>query len=198
MNDILIRSRRSKLAGLRGEYPAYAIFDLTKNSPDKDMAKFSPFYPHGGIPVPFSDLVSESVEGIWQGLKVFRLQDGGIEDIDRKCFANRTQKHLKRSLRARGRESCLGHRRISDGSLLGYVEARKQIYVPSYRYVLERHLQREILSLVAAWGNTSLLLLDYATNTDLENPRKPLSHAAIVRQYLLEHAQGGRSGIDPN
>ena len=31
----------------------------------------SPFYPHGGIPIPFSGSVtSQSVEGIWQGLKV--------------------------------------------------------------------------------------------------------------------------------
>jgi len=44
--------------------------------------KFSPFYPHGGIPVPFAPgYFSETVEGIWQGLKVFEKADG-----DNLCF----------------------------------------------------------------------------------------------------------------
>ena len=34
--------------------------------------KLSPFYPHGGIPVPFSEGVTATcVEAVWQGLKVF-------------------------------------------------------------------------------------------------------------------------------
>lgn len=42
--------------------------------------KFSPFYPHGNIPVPLSPgHTAASVEGIWQGLKVF--QSAGI-DLD--------------------------------------------------------------------------------------------------------------------
>ena len=36
------------------------------------MKKLSPFYPHGGIPVPFSESVTAMcVEAVWQGLKVF-------------------------------------------------------------------------------------------------------------------------------
>lgn len=36
----------------------------------------SPFYPHGNIPVPFSEnTFAYSVEGIWQGLKVFESAD---------------------------------------------------------------------------------------------------------------------------
>jgi hypothetical protein len=38
--------------------------------------RFSPFYPHGGIPIPNSPGVfAQSVEGIWQGLKVFENED---------------------------------------------------------------------------------------------------------------------------
>lgn len=191
MNPILVLNRRCQIARLMERYPGYRVLDLTKNSPDEGMARFSPFYPHGGIPVPFSNLVSESVEGIWQGLKVFRRRDGSVEDTDESCFANRTMKHLKRSLRAKGRLCCLGHRRVSEGDVLGYVEARKLIYLPSYRYVLNHHLQKEVQTVMAVWQNAPLILLDYTTNTDIDNPRKPLSHAGLVMLYLQELARSG-------
>ena len=40
------------------------------------LVKLSPFYPHGGIPVPFSKCdTAACVEGILQGLKVFENKD---------------------------------------------------------------------------------------------------------------------------
>ena len=51
------------------------ILDVTSSGPEP-WVRFSPFYPHGSIPVPFSPgLLSASVEGIWQGLKVFEFMD---------------------------------------------------------------------------------------------------------------------------
>lgn len=41
--------------------------------------RMSPFFPHGGIPVPLSgDVVAQPVEGTWQALKVF--QDCDVAD----------------------------------------------------------------------------------------------------------------------
>ena len=55
--------------------------------------RFSPFFPHGSIPVPFSPGVTgQSVEGIWQGLKVFES-----EDIDLQKFEITNMKSIKRS-----------------------------------------------------------------------------------------------------
>ena len=66
---ILVESKRKKIAILYRQHPGALIVDVTSKGPMPWM-KFSPFYPHGGIPVPFSPgYVSESVEGIWQGLK---------------------------------------------------------------------------------------------------------------------------------
>ena len=56
--------------------------------------RLSPFYPHGGIPVPFSEgYTATRVEGIWQGLKVF-----DNEDIDISMFLNETMKGIKRTV----------------------------------------------------------------------------------------------------
>lgn len=85
------------------------------------MKQLSPFYPHGHIPVPgMEGVFSASVEGIWQGLKVF---EG--EGIDRSRFTNKTMLDLKRTCRTHGR--CLGH--MYNGDLIGYIEARKKIYI---------------------------------------------------------------------
>jgi hypothetical protein len=96
-------------------YPYAMIIDVTSKAQD-EFVKFSPFYPIGGIPVPFTeDLVALSVEGIWQGLKVFE-----DNDIDTSLFSKRDMKNMKRTKRKFGR--CLGHRKGVHGEeLLGYL-----------------------------------------------------------------------------
>ena len=58
--------------------PVKVIIDVTSKSKSKRWSKFSPFYPHGGIKVPFLDETSESVEGVWQGLKVWNVKANGV------------------------------------------------------------------------------------------------------------------------
>lgn len=176
---IVIKNKRAKREKILEDYPDAMFFDVTSKGEYKTL---SPFYPHGGIPIPFSGTVtSASVEGIWQGLKVF--QDEGI---DFSCFTNRTMKDLKRSTRTHGR--CLGHQKgLGSKSLLGYIEARKQIYVPSYYWMLEHKCKKEIdyfLSLLQQ-GKT-IVFLDYDTNEDIEDHSKPLSHASLIKKYLME------------
>jgi hypothetical protein len=185
-NAIVVANRRRTLARLKQDFPGHVICDLTKNSFDQEFVQLSPFYPHAGIPVPFASITAESVEGLWQGLKVFRRRDGSVEDIDARSFANRTQKGIKRNLRAKGRLKCLGHRCIESGTLLGYREARTQIYVPAYRFVLENRAQCAISKLLAIWNQSPIVLLDYSTNLDIDDLRTPLSHAGLVRQYMIE------------
>ena len=113
---IVIESKRKKLSTLEREYPGAVIVDVTSHA-NGEMVRFSPFYPHGGIPVPYSgNITSMSVEGIWQGLKVF-----GTAGVDRSSFRNATMKDLKRTTRRFG--PTLGHRKGVDGTeLLGYLE----------------------------------------------------------------------------
>jgi hypothetical protein len=134
---IIIANKRSKAENLRKKYGEDAVIvDVTSKATD-DMVRLSPFYPHGGIPVPFSPgFAAMSVEGIWQGLKVF--ENCGI---DVAMFYNATMKNIKRTVRRFGRP--LGHKKGVQGSeLLSYIDARMQIYVPTYKWVLENKAQK--------------------------------------------------------
>ena len=159
-------------------YPGATIIDVTSHS-ESEMVKFSPFYPHGGIPVPFSErITSMSVEGIWQGLKVFNTVD-----IDTSCFRNDTMKNLKRTVRVNG--PCRGHRKGVRGTeLLGYLEARKLIYLPSYKWVLDHKVGYLIERLKMYAESGTLILLDYETNPDVLDPASPLSHAGLIKAYI--------------
>ena len=72
---IIIESKRKKLENILKKYPGAIIADVTSQAKD-GLVRLSPFYPHGDIPVPFSEgYTATSVEGIWQGLKVFENED---------------------------------------------------------------------------------------------------------------------------
>lgn len=175
---IVIESRRRKLEILQSNYVDAHIIDVTSKA-EMPWVKFSPFYPHGDIPVPFTpDQMAQSVEGIWQGLKVFET-----EDVDTQRFEITTMKGLKRTVRKYGMVS--GHRNgVNGDTLLSYREARYLIYLPIYRFVLDNHLQDEIAQLRARTQSGTLVLLDYETNTDIDNLAKPLSHAGLIKHYL--------------
>lgn len=175
---IIVESKKKKLSTLERLYPGATIIDVTSHS-ESEMVKFSPFYPHGGIPVPFSErITSMSVEGIWQGLKVFNTVD-----IDTSCFRNDTMKNLKRTVRVNG--PCRGHRKGVRGTeLLGYLEARKLIYLPSYKWVLDHKVGHLIDRLRMLSKSGTLILLDYETNPDVLDPAAPLSHAGLIKAYI--------------
>ena len=174
---IVIESKRRKRENILKKYPDAVIADVTSQATD-GLVRLSPFYPHGGIPVPFSEgYTAMCVEGIWQGLKVFESAD---VDID--MFANDTMKNIKRTVRRFGKP--LGHRKGVNGTeLLGYIEARKQIYLPAYKWVLENKVANIIERLREANKTKTIVLLDYTTNCDIDNPKKPLSHAFLIKAY---------------
>lgn len=175
---IIIESKKKKSENILRKYPDAVLCDVTSKARDS-LIKLSPFYPHGGIPVPFSEgFTATCVEAIWQGLKVFENSD-----IDISMFQNDTMKNIKRTVRKYG--APLGHRRGVNGTeLLGYLEARKQIYIPTYRWVLENKVYGIIEKLRLASKTKTIVLLDYDTNSDVENLKKPLSHASLIKAYV--------------
>lgn len=174
---IIIESKRKKPATILKKYPDAILADVTSGAKD-GLRKLSPFYPHGGIPVPFSEgYTATCVEAIWQGLKVFE----GC-DVDTSLFQNDTMKGLKRTVRRFGKP--LGHRKGVHGKeLLSYIEARKQIYIPTYKWVLDNKVYDIIERLREASKTKTIVLLDYDTNADVENAKKPLSHASLIKAY---------------
>lgn len=175
---IIIESKRKKPETILKKYPDAILADVTSGAKD-GLVKLSPFYPHGGIPVPFSEgYTATCVEAIWQGLKVFE----GC-DVDVEMFKNDTMKNIKRTVRRFGKP--LGHRRGVHGTeLLGYIEARKLIYIPTYKWVLENKVSFIIDRLREASKTKTIVLLDYDTNADVENAKKPLSHASLIKAYV--------------
>lgn len=175
---ILVLSKRQKKAQAEYKNKGFVIIDVTSKSDDCRFKKFSPFFPHGNIPIPgMEGSFAESVEGIWQGLKVFEK-----EGPDRSKFVIKNMKNIKRSSNKRGR--VLGH--SFQNKLLSYVDARKCIYLPSYHWVLQNKLQDEI-ELVRDLMNkgNNIVLLDYETNEDIEDVSKPLSHASLIKRCLM-------------
>jgi hypothetical protein len=175
---IIIESKRKKPATILKKYPDAILADVTSQA-DTRLRELSPFYPHYDIPVPFSDgYTATCVEAIWQGLKVFESCD-----VDIQMFKNDTMKNIKRTVRRFGKP--LGHRKGVYGTeLLGYIEARKQIYIPTYKWVLENKVAWIIEKLREASKTKTIVLLDYDTNADVENAKKPLSHASLIKAYV--------------
>ena len=178
--QVHVESMRRRLDVLQREYPHAAFLDVTSRG-DAPWIRFSPFFPHGNIPVPFSPgYMSASVEGIWQGLKVFTN-----EDVDTKRFEIRSMRGIKRSAGMRGR--ILGHRKgVHGGEILSYVEARRLIYVPAYNCVLANRLSAEIAGIMGILNEQDVVLLDYETNVNIDDISRPLSHASLVQLFMTD------------
>lgn len=175
---VFVENRKKRKDTILKKYPEAVIIDVTSKAKD-EYQQLSPFYPHGKIPIPFSEgQTAQSVEGIWQGLKVFEK-----EDVFWPAFENRTMKNIKRTVRKNGLPK--GHRRGLKGEeVLGYIEARIEIYLPAYEWVLKNKCSELLKSLTNLATGRTLILLDYETNTDIFNEKKPLSHAGLVKAYI--------------
>ena len=175
---IIVESKRKKPETILKKYPDAILADVTSSAKD-GLVKLSPFYPHGDIPVPFTEgMTATCVEAIWQGLKVFEYSD-----VDISLFRNASMKGLKRTVRKFGKP--LGHRKGVNGTeLLNYIDARKQIYIPTYKWMLEHKVQDIVEKLREASKTQTIVLLDYDINVDVDNVKKPLSHASLIKAYI--------------
>lgn len=178
---IYIESKKRKIERIKAQYPGADILDITSSSELSYAKLLSPFYPHGNIPIPFTpNAYAMSVEGIWQGLKVFETCD-----IDISMFSNDTMKDLKRTVRKYGQP--LGHRKgVYSTELLNYFDARMQIYLPSYKWVLDNvpRVHALVERIAERAKDHDIIFLDYNTNDDFRDLSSPLSHASLVKLYI--------------
>jgi len=132
---------------------------------------FSPFShnPEYQIPVPGSEyLRADSVEGIWQGLKILN----GTTDTS--LFTGRPQKR-------KGTPD--GH--IYGKEVLNCVDARKNIYVPAYIYhAINNALPKAWPSLERMLKDGCVVLHDIEKNGSIENSTRSLAHSAILVELL--------------
>jgi hypothetical protein len=155
----------------RRQVPATAlVFDVSSYA-DPPYNQLSPFYVHGGIPIPgMPGKTSDSVEGIWQGLKVIR----GV--IAPRFFQGEGRK--------RGGKKPAGHQ-LGD-KLLGLVEARYKIYRVAYEWMLVHRIAPTVIKqlLDNALHGMEQYFHDVEDNGDINNPESPLAHASLLVQYL--------------
>jgi hypothetical protein len=163
--------------------PGALILDVTSRGAEPGI-RLSPFYPHGGIPVPgHPDRTSQSVEGIWQALKVFAAEP---EDFTKLDVA--TMKGIKRTARRLGPP--LGHR--LDGGLLSYEQARRLIYLPTYHWMLDHRAAALLTRLRELTSHRTVVLLDYTTNGDVTD--LSTRHSSRSASGSCDRARTGRLG----
>jgi hypothetical protein len=164
---------------LESLHPGAFVVDVTTHAKGKFLP-LCPLYPHGGIPVPFSEsYYSKSVEGIWEGLKVFK-----DHDVDISKFEIDSMRGFKRTARRFGIP--LGHREgVMGDFLLRYPDARMKIYIPSYEWVLKHKAESLIQELADLSREQHVVLLDYRTNGDIfDRSSFRLSHAVLIKQFI--------------
>ncbi len=179
---ITVANKKRSLERIHKDYPGAYILDITSSSPYHYGQILSPFYPHRNIPIPGDsrDMKATCVEAIWQGLKVFEEAD-----IDIQMFRNDTMKNIKRTVRKFGRP--LGHRYgVYSQTILDYADARRYIYIPSYKFVLDNvpEVHRIIEKIREKAKESDIVLLDYNLNPDNRDITRPLSHAELVKMYI--------------
>ena len=65
-----------------------------------------------------------------------------------------------------------------------YIDARMQVYVPAYKWVLENKAVNQVEK-IREWSKDKIVvLLDYNTNEDLQDASSALSHAAMIKAYI--------------
>lgn len=137
---------------------------------DDPYCQFSPFFVHGEIPIPGKqNQISDTVEGIWQGLKVIRKK------IAPRYFHGAGKKRG-------GKPS--GHQ--YGNKLLSIVEARYKIYKVAYEWVLKNRIDQSIYEEIKHNADQGIqqYFYDVEDNGDINNPNSPLSHASLLVQFL--------------
>ncbi len=157
--------------------PRYHVENLPAGSVVYDVSSYaeppycelSPMWVHGGIPVPGTSETSDTVEGVWQGLKVIR---------------GKTAPRFFRGPGAKRGGKPSGH--LFGKKLLGVVEARRLIYVPTYEWVLENRIAPALIAkfIEQALAGVVQHFHDVGDNGDPNDPDQPLAHAAVLVRYL--------------
>lgn len=147
--------------------------DISSYGP-RPYDKFSPFTysPDFRIPVPGQNgLYSNSVESIWQGLKIIN----GISDFN--LFSRKPKKR---------RGQVQGH--LYGNDILSIVDARLNIYRPAYSYYLDNYVDEEIKDslLMKVFDKWEVYFYDVEDNLDLENP-EPLAHSVFASEYMNDY-----------
>lgn len=153
------------------------LIDMSLHS-TKRTPYFSPYFPWGNIPVPFSNgMRAQSVMSIWEGLKVFEFKG-----IDKYIFSCKNIKYLKRPEEKYG--NLKGYNRgLSYDYIYNEAEAFQRIYIRSFRWALE-HNAYIAINWLRSNLKQDIILID---NPDECIPNQ-LTPATLLKAYILGEA----------
>jgi hypothetical protein len=155
---------------LRSNIPKNAVAYDVSSYADHPWCTLSPMWAHGGIPVPgMQGTVSDSVEGIWQGLKII---DGSI-----------APRFFKGGGTKRGGKP-LGHQ--FGEKVLKIVESREKIYRVAYEWMLENRADLTVIQafIDRAFAGEQQCIHDVSDNGNISAPDEGWAHAAVLVEYL--------------
>lgn len=150
--------------------PAGSVVIDVSSYADPPFCTLSPMWVHGGVPVPgMPGTTSDTVEGVWQGLKVIR--------------GKTAPRYFRGPGMKRGGKPS-GHQ--FGKALLGVVDARRQIYVPTYEWMVEHRIDTAVIEqlLATARRGVTQFVHDVGDNGDPNDTTQPLAHAAVLVRYL--------------
>ena len=154
-----------------GSPPPGTLWLDVSSSGESPLDQLSPFFAHGGIPIPgMGAKRADSVEGIWQGLKVIR---GGIAP---RFFEGGGQKRVGKPR---------GHQYGDATRLLGLEEARRKIYIPAYEWMLDNCIDASIIEgfVDQAFRCVPQFFYDREDNGSIGKDA-PLAHAKVLADYI--------------
>jgi hypothetical protein len=154
----------------RNNLPSGSVVYDVSSYGDFPYCTLSPMWVHGSIPVPgMPGVTSDTVEGIWQGLKVIRGQTAP------RYFAGPGHKRG-------GKPS--GHQ--YGDKLLKIVEAREKIYRVTYEWVLANKVDQALIGgfVEQAFAGVTQYFHDVSDNGDINYPDEGWAHAAVLVRYL--------------
>lgn len=148
MIEVIDKTNQERM--LKLQRLGYILIDLTRFSKDDVYRKFHPSYPHGDVPIPeFPEYKAQSVEGIWEGLKLFETTG-----IDADKFHSTDPMNLIRTEEIYG--EYLGHRYGTD-TILTEKDAYEFIYKPLYAWQVQVKLKKEFEILKELYKKTSMV-----------------------------------------
>jgi len=162
---------RKEIFKLHQRYPDAIFYDTSTNAPTarnfefvKDLSELSPFIPYGNIPVPKTGNLSDSVEGVWQGLKIINGK------IDPDYFKGKGRQR---------KGNVTGHK--FGNVVLNYIDARKKIFVPTYKFMTDNIASTVVDEKVESALNGELqFFFDVDDNAHISNPKGALAHSSVL------------------
>lgn len=139
------------------------IIDMTAINKQNLFSRLSPYYPHGGIPIPNSpDLYVNSINEVWRIL----------------CTKNNGEFFSSDNTKIRFRKG------VNINEFWTYTEARWKILIPLYCWMLENKAFEIVEYLRKQSSLATIVIIDRTLNSNINNLDEPLSCAFLLKAYI--------------